>query len=239
MKRNRESGQALIFVGLQMLAELAHATTAAICRLRLGVVLLFITALATIGNGGKILREGVSHRTIAAETLRVLDQLLSVLMVVEILHTVRISIRSHYLVTEPFLVVGLIASIRRILVITLEAATLRVGRGRSRVPAFFEPARLSLDCWLACPGLGVFYNALFNKLLNGECDKNLRFGQDSKDFLDSRKKIFDSERLRDVSVHSSTKTPFFVARHCVSRHGNYRDMFPTLQFALANRGCRL
>jgi hypothetical protein len=47
-----------------------------------------------------------------------------VLMLVEILHTVRISIRSHVLVTEPFLVVGLIASIRRILVITLEAATL-------------------------------------------------------------------------------------------------------------------
>jgi hypothetical protein len=43
---------------------------------------------------------------------------------VEILHTVRISIRSHVLVTEPFLVVGLIASIRRILVITLEAANL-------------------------------------------------------------------------------------------------------------------
>ena len=30
------------------------------------------------------------------ETLRVLDQLLVVLMLVEILHTVRISIRSHY-----------------------------------------------------------------------------------------------------------------------------------------------
>jgi hypothetical protein len=35
-----------------------------------------------------------------------------------------ISIRSHVLVTEPFLVVGLIASIRRILVISLEASTL-------------------------------------------------------------------------------------------------------------------
>jgi len=43
---------------------------------------------------------------------------------VEILHTVRISIRSHILVMEPFLIVGLIASIRRILVITLEASTL-------------------------------------------------------------------------------------------------------------------
>ena len=67
---------------------------------------------------------GLSHWTVAAQTLKVLNQLLIVLMLVEILHTVRISIRSHILVTEPFLVVGLIASIRRILVITLEAATL-------------------------------------------------------------------------------------------------------------------
>jgi uncharacterized membrane protein (DUF373 family) len=70
---------------------------------------------------------GLGHWTIATETLLVLDQLLVVLMLVEILHTVRISIRSHYLITEPFLVVGLIASIRRILLITLEAATLTKG----------------------------------------------------------------------------------------------------------------
>ncbi len=62
--------------------------------------------------------------TIANQTLQVLDHLLVVLMLVEILHTVRISIHSHTLITEPFLVVGLIASIRRILVITLEASTL-------------------------------------------------------------------------------------------------------------------
>src|ERR1017187_9770519 len=90
-------------------------------------LLLFITALATIANAGKMLWEGLAHWTIGAETLRVLDQLLVVLMLVEILHTVRISIHSHFLVTEPFLVVGLIASIRRVLVITLEAATLTKG----------------------------------------------------------------------------------------------------------------
>ena len=90
-------------------------------------VLLFVTALATIANAGKMLWEGLAHWTIAAETLLVLDQLLVVLMLVEILHTVRISIHSHFLVTEPFLVVGLIASIRRVLVITLEAATLTKG----------------------------------------------------------------------------------------------------------------
>ena len=90
-------------------------------------VLLFITALATIANAGKMLWDGLGHWSIAAQTLLVLDQLLVVLMLVEILHTVRISIHSHFLVTEPFLVVGLIASIRRVLVITLEAATLTKG----------------------------------------------------------------------------------------------------------------
>jgi uncharacterized membrane protein (DUF373 family) len=87
-------------------------------------VLLAVTALVTIATAGEILWIGLRHWTIAAQTLRVLNELLIVLMLVEILHTVRISIRSHVLVTEPFLVVGLIASIRRILVITLEAATL-------------------------------------------------------------------------------------------------------------------
>lgn len=77
---------------------LAHAEVAIYSVL---AVLLFITALATIANAGKMLWDGVGHWTIAAETLRVLDQLLVVLMLVEILHTVRISIRSHVLVTEP------------------------------------------------------------------------------------------------------------------------------------------
>ena len=42
-------------------------------------------------------------------------------MLVELLHTVRISIRSHALVVEPFLIIGLIAIIRRTLVLTLQA----------------------------------------------------------------------------------------------------------------------
>jgi uncharacterized membrane protein (DUF373 family) len=90
-------------------------------------VLISLTALASIARSGKLLWDTWHQFMIVADTdlvLRVLDQLLVVLMLVEILHTVRISIRSHTLVTEPFLVVGLIASIRRMLVITLEAAAL-------------------------------------------------------------------------------------------------------------------
>jgi hypothetical protein len=69
--------------------------------------------------------DGIIHWTVATQTLRGLNELLMVLMLAETLHRVRqFSIRSHVLVTELFLVVGLIASIWRILVISLEMATL-------------------------------------------------------------------------------------------------------------------
>jgi hypothetical protein len=87
-------------------------------------VLLFLAAVATVAGSARLLWNAIAHWNLGMNALRVLDDLLVVLMVVEILHTVRISIRSHILVTEPFLIVGLIASIRRILVITLEASSL-------------------------------------------------------------------------------------------------------------------
>jgi uncharacterized membrane protein (DUF373 family) len=50
----------------------------------------------------------------------VLDRILLALMVVELLYTVQVSFREHALVPEPFLLVALIAGVRRILVITAE-----------------------------------------------------------------------------------------------------------------------
>jgi hypothetical protein len=85
---------------------------------------LAITAIVTLAGSGRVLWEGLRTWNSSDTILRIIDRLLLVLMLVEILHTVRISIRSHVLVTEPFLIVGLIATIRRILVITLEAANL-------------------------------------------------------------------------------------------------------------------
>jgi phosphate starvation-inducible membrane PsiE len=49
-----------------------------------------------------------------------LDRSLLVLMIVELLYTVKVSFREHALLPEPFLVVGLIAATRRILVVTAE-----------------------------------------------------------------------------------------------------------------------
>jgi uncharacterized membrane protein (DUF373 family) len=66
-------------------------------------VLLAVAAFLTIAAAAQILWVGFGHWTVADQTLKVLNQLLIVLMLVEILPTVRISIRSHVLVTEPFL----------------------------------------------------------------------------------------------------------------------------------------
>ena len=83
-----------------------------------------VTAAIALSGCGFVLWQGL-HTWRSWDTIvRVIDALLLVLMLVEILHTVRISIRSHVLVPEPFLIVGLIATIRRILVIGLEAGNL-------------------------------------------------------------------------------------------------------------------
>ena len=61
---------------------------------------------------------------------------LFVLMLVEILHTVRVSIRSGNLNAEPFLIVGLIASIRRVLVITLQSSNAQQQEGADHSAVF-------------------------------------------------------------------------------------------------------
>ncbi len=63
---------------------------------------------------------------IGASVVAVLDQLLLILMMIEILYTytVQVSFREHVLVPEPFVLVALIAAVRRILVITAEFGTL-------------------------------------------------------------------------------------------------------------------
>lgn len=56
--------------------------------------------------------------TVASRVSALLDQILLILLLVELLYTVQVSFREHTLVPEPFLLVGLISAIRRVLVIT-------------------------------------------------------------------------------------------------------------------------
>jgi uncharacterized membrane protein (DUF373 family) len=84
--------------------------------------LIALAALLALCASGLALWNAVSNWTAEQGILRVIDRLLFALMLVEILHTVRASMRSGGLTCEPFLVVGLIASIRRVLVITLQSS---------------------------------------------------------------------------------------------------------------------
>jgi uncharacterized membrane protein (DUF373 family) len=85
-------------------------------------LLLALTALIGIVSASGSLWTAVLDHGQTESIVIAIDRLLFVLMLVEILHTVRVSFRSGTLVCEPFLVVGLIASIRRVLVITLESS---------------------------------------------------------------------------------------------------------------------
>jgi uncharacterized membrane protein (DUF373 family) len=53
----------------------------------------------------------------------ILDEGLLLFIIAELLHTVRVTIQERTLVIEPFLIVGLIAAVRRLLLVTAQVAT--------------------------------------------------------------------------------------------------------------------
>lgn len=86
------------------------------------------TALILIGAAGALLLLALSE-TVARVSegahmealLNLLDRSLLVLMLAEIIYTVRRIARTHRLEAEPFFIVAIIAAIRRMLVITAES----------------------------------------------------------------------------------------------------------------------
>jgi uncharacterized membrane protein (DUF373 family) len=66
----------------------------------------------------------VSALSLSDNIVFLLDRILHIIIIVEVLYTVQVSFRQHILRPEPFLVVGLIAVTRRILVLTAEMAKL-------------------------------------------------------------------------------------------------------------------
>ncbi len=83
-------------------------------------VMLAVAVLIGVGGAAVSLWGAIRGQGETGPLVLAVDRLLFVLMVVEVMHTVRVSFRSGKLVCEPFLIVGLIACIRRVLVITLE-----------------------------------------------------------------------------------------------------------------------
>jgi uncharacterized membrane protein (DUF373 family) len=84
-------------------------------------VLLTLAVLLALSSAVSHAWDAVMQWPQLRGVVRIVDSLLFVLMLLEILQTVRSTLQSHELEATPFLIVGMIAVIRRILVVTLES----------------------------------------------------------------------------------------------------------------------
>jgi uncharacterized membrane protein (DUF373 family) len=87
-------------------------------------VLLMVAAVLTLVAVAYELVDQLDKGTLDAVTAA-LDGLLLVFILVELLGAVRATVRERKLVAEPFLVVGIIASIKEIVVVSLKAGDLK------------------------------------------------------------------------------------------------------------------
>jgi hypothetical protein len=101
--------------------------------------LLSVSALLLLGSGAVAFIRQLTDGVLASAVTGLLDRLLLTLMIVELLYTVQVSFREHALVPEPFLIVGLVAATRRILVLTAEFGDLP-----NRGEAFFRTSMIEL-----------------------------------------------------------------------------------------------
>jgi uncharacterized membrane protein (DUF373 family) len=83
-------------------------------------LLLAVTVLALLGLTFAALARDLWTGSLASGIVALLEDLLLVLLLVELLYTVQVSFREHALVAEPFLLIGLISVIRRVIVLTAE-----------------------------------------------------------------------------------------------------------------------
>ncbi len=107
-------------------------------------VLLCATCLMALGGAAVTLWHGMIAWADTDTVFEVIDRLLVVLMLIEILHTVLVSVRSGVLTCEPFLIVGLIASIRRMLVITLESSHAKQTSDTAQIELVFRTSMIEL-----------------------------------------------------------------------------------------------
>ncbi len=88
-------------------------------------IVLIVIAVLLLGNSvlgiSRLVTPSADSTSIRDVAIDILDSVLLVMMTMEIVYTVAVSLESHQLVAEPFLIIGAIAAIRRMLVITAES----------------------------------------------------------------------------------------------------------------------
>ena len=98
-----------------------------------GTVAILLGAAAVLVLVGTVheLAHAISIRAGAVDTgVTVLDRVLLLLIIAELAYTLRFVLRTHRIAVEPFLFIGLIAVVRRILIVTAQFERLPAsGRG--------------------------------------------------------------------------------------------------------------
>jgi uncharacterized membrane protein (DUF373 family) len=108
-----EAGRAsLLLLGLVRFEELLYAAV--------GLLLAAAAVLVLVGTVHE-LAHGISSGAGAVGTaVTVLDRILLTLIIAELVYTLRFVLRTHEIAVEPFLFIGLIAVVRRILIVTAQ-----------------------------------------------------------------------------------------------------------------------
>jgi uncharacterized membrane protein (DUF373 family) len=88
-----------------------------------GIVLIALAGVLLISGIYDFAHSVSAKAPILDEATFLLDRVLLVLILVEIVHTVALSLRAHRLIAQPFIVVGLVAVIRRILFVLTPSST--------------------------------------------------------------------------------------------------------------------
>jgi len=102
-------------------AWIARAFTAVEDVVYIGLgLLLAVSALGLLVSGVVSFGQSVLVSSLSLSIISLLDRILLILLIVELLYTVQVSFREHALMPEPFLLVGLISAIRRVLILTAE-----------------------------------------------------------------------------------------------------------------------
>jgi uncharacterized membrane protein (DUF373 family) len=108
-----------------------------------GVLLLGAAVLVVVGTVSGLSSSIRAHQSALNIGVVLLDRVLLTLIVAELLHTLRLAVQRGEIVVEPFLYVGLIAVVRRILIITAELERLAPG-GRALTNELLELALLGV-----------------------------------------------------------------------------------------------
>jgi uncharacterized membrane protein (DUF373 family) len=111
-------------------AEFARGRTAGLFRsienvFYIGVAsILAVAGVALFGNAIYSFLSNIEGGSFQSDILLLLDGMLLVFIVTELIHTISAVLRENVLLTEPFLIVGIVAAIRRLIVISAEAKSL-------------------------------------------------------------------------------------------------------------------